>query len=114
MDNIIRTNLLLKVNSELKHVKKNNFKSINSNKEFDNDFQIEFNEFFHSKSSENGFISHDLIHRQYSSNSELDTNTSSPLNIIYFRNNKYKNDLFFSLKYLRNLSNDLKSEEIYK
>ena len=102
MNNEVRTNLLLKVNSELNKTVNNNFRSLSQNNE-NIDFKIQFNEYFHCNSSENGGISQNLIHNNLNL-SELDTNICSPSNI--------NPNIHFSLKFLRNLSNELKSEEI--
>jgi hypothetical protein len=113
MNNEIRTNLLLKVNSELNKNLNNNFKSLSQNNE-NSDYKVQFNEYFHCNSSENGGISKNLSHKNLNI-SELDTNTCSPSNIKILRaktkNNKNPNT-HFSLIFLRNLSNDLKYEEI--
>ena len=113
MNNEVRTNLLLKVNSELNKTVNNNFRSLSQNNE-NIDFKIQFNEYFHCNSSENGGISQNLIHNNLNL-SELDTNICSPSNIkiLKYEAKKKKNpNIHFSLKFLRNLSNELKSEEI--
>ena len=46
MNNEIRTNLLLKVNSELNKNLNNNFKSLSQNNE-NSDYKVQFNEYFH-------------------------------------------------------------------
>ena len=113
MNNEVRTNLLIKVNSELNKNINNNFKSLSLNN--DNiDFKIQFKEYFHCNSSEQGGISKYLTHK-YLNISELDTSICSPSNIKILKSKTKKNNnhnINFSLKFLRNLSNDLKSEGI--
>ena len=105
-NNEIRTSLLLKINSELNNKNKSEFKSILKYESIFQNYQIHFKEFFNWNSCEYRFISKNLNQRE-------DNLTESNTNYITPSNSKENNLSNFnsSLKFLRNLCDDLKIKE---
>ena len=110
-NNEIRTSLLLKINSELNNKNKSEFKSILKYESIFQNYQIHFKEFFNWNSCEYRFISKNLNQRE-DNLTESNTNYITPL--ISKENKQKENNLSnfnSSLKFLRNLCDDLKIKE---
>jgi hypothetical protein len=110
-NNEIRTSLLLKINSELNNKNKSEFKSILKYESIFQNYQIHFKEFFNWNSCEYRFISKNLNQRE-DNLTESNTNYITPSNS---KENKQKennlSNFNSSLKFLRNLCDDLKIKE---
>ena len=110
-NNEIRTSLLLKINSELNNKNKSEFKSILKYESIFQNYQIHFKEFFNWNSCEYRFISKNLNQRE-DNLTESNTNYITPSNS---KENKQKennlSNFNSSLKFLRNLCDDLEIKE---
>ena len=113
-NNEIRTYLLLKINCEINNKKKSEFKSLFSNENMFENYQIHFKEFFNGNWCEKKYISNKLYHKQENI-TESNTNyiTPSNSNINNNKNNQLSN-FNSSIKFLRNLCDDLKIKDIKK